>query len=335
MTKSNLQNQLGFTMLELLLSLFVGGFVLAGVMFTYMGMKMSTSDTLDMGELQESGRLAMDILKRDIELAGFWGNFLLTPNDSFLTNAPPSSPSDDCFEGANNGTFPELGSNSAFKVFYAKEAESSNELSCISSPTSGSDILQVKRVLGEEVTGATVSSNTYFIGTPQTARFLRGTGGALSTSGNAKVWEYAHNVYFVQDQSYTLNGKAVEVPTLRRMRLSNGEMISETVMEGVENVRFLFGLDTNSDSRVDMYKTSSQMSQTDWDQQNAVVTSVQIFILVRTLEEDKDNPPGSQTFILGGEGEHTRKLSFDDNFRRKLLTSTVRLVNVGTDQWAI
>lgn len=337
MIKLSKFNQLGFTMLELMISLFVGAFILAGVMFTYLGMKITTADTMDIGELQESGRLAMDVLKRDIELAGFWGNYTETPSAAVLTNASPTSPSPDCSEGTNNGTFPDTGagSNSAFKVIYAKEAASGNELNCIGSPLAGSDILQIKRVLGQEVTGSTVTSNTYFTASPQTARFMRGTGAVINPGINAKVWEYTHNVYFVQDQTYTLNGKSVVVPTLRRMRLSNGQMRSETVMEGIENIRFVFGLDTNGDLRVDTYKTTAQMSAIDWDQQSAVVSSVQIFLLVRTLEEDRNNPPTNQTFILGGEGDHKRVLTFNDGFRRKLLTSTVRLVNVGSDQWAI
>lgn len=91
----------------------------------------------------------------------------------------------------------------------------------------------------------------------------------------------------------------------------------------------------NGDSRVDMYKSSAQMTAFDWEQQGAVVNSVQVFLLVRTLEEDRSNPPTSQTFILGGEGDQERRLTFSDGYRRKLLTSTVRLVNVGGDQWAI
>lgn len=335
MKKVTSLKQYGFTMLELMISLFVGAFILGGIMFTYLGMKITTSDTMDIGELQESGRLAMDILKQDIELAGFWGNFVLTPSDSVLTAANPSNPSPDCFEGVNNRTFPQSGVNEAFKVIYAKEAEAGSELNCIGNALVGSDILQVKRVLGEEITSATGTGNTYFVATPQTASFITGTGGVVVPGGNAKLWEYSHNVYFVENQSYTLNGKSVSVPTLRRMRLSNGAMRSETVMEGIENIRFLFGLDTDGDSRVDTYKSSSQMGMSDWDQQGAVVTSVQIFLLVRTLEEDRNNPPKEQTFILGGEGEHQRTITRNDGFRRKLITSTVRLVNVGSDKWAI
>ncbi|MEI4548929.1 MULTISPECIES: PilW family protein [Pseudoalteromonas] len=335
MTKVNQIRQFGFTMLELMISLFVGAFILAGVMFTYLGMKVTTADTMDIGELQESGRLAMEVLKRDIELAGFWGNFVETPDAAVLTAANPTPPSPDCFNGVNNSTYPQIGVNEPFKVIFAKEAEGTNELNCVGSPLTGSDIIQIKRVAGQEITGITSTANTYFLARVQNARFLKGTGGVVNPGINAKLWEYIHNVYFIQEQNYTLNGQTVNVPTLRRMRLINGEMQVETVMEGVENMRFLFGLDTNNDARVDTYKTSSQMSATDWNQQTAVVTNVQIFLLVRTLSEDRNNPPQSQTFILGGEGENQRTITRNDGFRRKLLTSTVRLINVGSDQWAI
>jgi type IV pilus assembly protein PilW len=190
--------------------------------------------------------------------------------------------------------------------------------------------------LGQEISQASGVLNTYFIAGTQHGRFIRGTGAIIDPSNiNEKVWEYSHNVYFIQDQTYTLNGNAISVPTLRRMRLINGQMRAETVMEGIENMRFVFGLDTDRDSRVDSYKTTKQMSMTDWEQETAVVTSVQVFLLVRSIEEDLSRPPREQRFVLGGQGSEEKVLTFNDGYRRKLLTSTIRLVNVGTDKWVI
>ena len=62
--------QKGFTLVEVMISLFIGGLVLGGVMFTYIGMKVTTKDTMTIGELQESGRLAINIMQRDIEQRG-------------------------------------------------------------------------------------------------------------------------------------------------------------------------------------------------------------------------------------------------------------------------
>ena len=59
--------QAGFTLIEMMISLFIGGLILGGVMFTYIGMKTTTKSTMAIGELQESGRLAINIMQRDIE----------------------------------------------------------------------------------------------------------------------------------------------------------------------------------------------------------------------------------------------------------------------------
>ena len=72
--------QQGFTLVEMMVALFIGGLVLGGVMFTYISMKVTTRDTMTIGELQETGRLALNIMQRDIEQIGFWGTFY---EDSF------------------------------------------------------------------------------------------------------------------------------------------------------------------------------------------------------------------------------------------------------------
>ncbi|MEI8642577.1 hypothetical protein P4S68_22630 [Pseudoalteromonas sp. Hal099] len=59
---------------------------------------------MTIGELQESGRLAINIMQRDIEQVGFWGAYY---DDSFTaanTQTLPT-PGGDCFEGLNNGSF--------------------------------------------------------------------------------------------------------------------------------------------------------------------------------------------------------------------------------------
>lgn len=322
----------GFTLIELMISLFVGAFILAGVMFTYLGMKVTTSETMDLGELQESGRLAMDILKRDIELSGFFGAYSEIPDASLLLGGAPAAPANDCFAGQNNASFPVVSNRNFISLFATNDA-----MNCIGSSKENSDILQIKRVLGQEFTNQPTSANQqYFISTPKTARIVNGTGGVIPSSGNEKVWEYLHNVYFIQDQNYTLNGKTVSIPTLRRMRLTRGRMVAETIMEGVESLRFLFGLDTTGDSRVDTYRGVENMNQADWEQGTAKILTVQIFLLARTFEPNPGNSPGEQTFILGGDTPATlRTLTFDDDFRRKLLTSTVKLMNTRSDKWAI
>lgn len=322
--------QRGFTIIELMISLFVGAFILAGVMFTYLAMKTSNRDTLEIGDLQESGRIAMDVLRRDIELAGFWGNFSGMPNE---VNFAKANPSNDCFEGANNRSFP-VADGSQFKFIYGVQTNSAVVLNCIKDSISNSDVIQLKGVSGNDISGASSQANQYYLETNYDfANILDGTGGVLPVDPANSLWAYNHHVYYIGNDTYTVNNKSLSVPTLKRKRLTKTGIITETIMEGVENMRFIYGMDFDGDSRVDTYKTAGQMTQTDWEQQSGQILTVQMFILVRSMDTDFDLPATARTYTLGGSGEAAKELTFTDKYRRMLFVSTVRLENGGEDSW--
>ncbi|BDF93622.1 MULTISPECIES: PilW family protein [Pseudoalteromonas] len=326
--------QQGFTLVEMMVALFIGGLVLGGVMFTYISMKVTTRDTMTIGELQETGRLALNIMQRDIEQVGFWGTFY---EDSFSqenTDTLPN-PAPDCTAGLNNGSFPVFNANSNFRSIYAIESTGGAQLNCIPNAQDDTDILQVKFLEGLQINPAdSDTDNYYFIAEQEQAEFRKGPIAAASINGNATVWRYRHHVYYIDKRSYKLNEKNVSVPVLMRRRLApSGEMIAETIMEGVENMRFLFGLDTNNDSRVDTYRSVNNMTATDWENRRGILT-VQVFILVRALQEDADLNQLNQTYTLG-EDANQRVLEFNDKFRRALFTTTIRLNNVGANLWRI
>ncbi|XQF92219.1 PilW family protein [Pseudoalteromonas espejiana] len=327
----------GFTLIEMMISLFIGGLILGGVMFTYIGMKVTTKDTMTIGELQESGRLAINIMQRDIEQVGFWGTYY---DDSFTAANTQSlpNPGGDCFEGLNNGSFPDLASASNFRTIYAKEASSNSEPNCVSKPIAGTDILQIKFLQGEQLTvdGATnetQAGENYFIAEQESAEFTRGVVGAGSLNVNATVWPYSHHVYYLAEQTYKVNNKNLTVPALMRKRLNGASMKAETIMEGVENMRFVLGLDTDSDSRVDSYRSINDMQHSDWENRKSILT-VQVFLLVRALQPDPGVTIKNQKYVLG-EDEDSRELTFTDNYRRTVFTTTIRLNNVGANLWRI
>jgi type IV pilus assembly protein PilW len=330
--------QTGFTLVEVMISLFIGGLILGGVMFTFISMKVTTKDTMAIGELQESGRLAINIMQRDIEQIGFWGTFY---DDSFTaanTDTLPT-PANDCFEGLNNGSFPDLASTSNFRTVYAKIAGDSKELNCINNPIKGTDILQVKFLQGNSLVDVTAGRNetqsnvNHFIAEQEKAQFIRGTVEPSVLNINATVWPYSHHVYYISEQTYKVNNNNLTVPALMRKRLVEGAMTTETIMEGVENMRFVFGLDTTSDSRVDTYRSINDMTPSDWENRKGILT-VQLFLLIRALQPDPGLKIKDQKYILG-EDEDNRELTFTDNFRRTVFTTTIRLNNVGANLWRI
>ncbi|KPH64717.1 pilus assembly protein PilW [Pseudoalteromonas porphyrae] len=327
--------QHGFTLIEIMISLFIGGLILGGVMFLYVGMKSTTKDTMVIGELQESGRLALSIMKRDIEQIGFWGTFYEDgfTDDNTVTLPNPTS---DCFSGQNNGSFPD-NSNTNFRSVFAVEATSALQLSCIKNANFDpvSDILQVKYLEGRQVQpDDSTNKQYYFIAQQEKAEFRRGPIDKNSINGNASVWPYGHHVYYVANQTYEINKQSISVPVLMRKRLTpSGGMITETVMEGVENMRFVFGLDTTSNNRVDTYKSIKNMTASDWENRQGILT-VQVFILVRSLLPDYGLKLKSQVYTMGEDADQ-RIISKSDHFRRTLFTTTIRLNNVGANLWNI
>lgn len=334
--------QKGFTLVEVMISLFIGGLILGGVMFTFISMKVTTKDTMTIGELQESGRLAINIMQRDIEQVGFWGTYY---DDSFTavnTTVSATTITGDCSDGTNNGSFPDLTSSSNFRTIYAKTTKSKDNLHCINdgiipADNKETDILQLKFLQGDPQYDAVAGTNTtsdkinYFIAEQEQASFV--TGKHTPTNINATIWPYSHHVYYIKEEKYLVNNKEIKVPALRRKRLVNGKMTSETIMEGVENMRFLFGLDTNSDSKVDTYKSSAAISATEWENRKGILT-VQLFLLIRSLQPDPGIKIKKQEYTLG-DGPEKRVLKFDDNYRRTVFTTTIRLSNVGGNLWKI
>lgn len=330
-----MNKQTGFTLVEMMIALFIGGLVLGGVMFTYLSMKVTTRDTMTIGELQETGRLAINILQRDIEQVGFWGTFYDVSFTSGNTTVP-ATPSPDCFAGINNASFPDLASVSNFHSIYSMQATNANALNCITDAKEDTDVLQLKFLQGLEIDPATTAANRYyFVAEQEKATFMKGPVNGASFSGNATTWHYSHHVYYISERSYEINDQTVSVPVLMRRRLSanSSRMRGEPIMEGVEDMRFVFGLDTNSDNRVDTYRSNQQMTITDWTEQREILT-VQVFLLVRALTPDADLKVNNQTYTLG-EDANRRQRTFTDNYRRAVFTTTIRLNNVGANLWSI
>ena len=334
---STRSKQIGFTLLELMIAMVVGVFLLGGVMFTYLSMKVTTTDTIEMGELQETGRIALDILSKDVTMTGFFGRL----NIDSLTSADVAAsgvPGADCESGVNNATFPDAATGTNFRVLFGTVAQNANVLNCITDAKVNSDVIQIKRAVGNDVSGEATDGSQYYVETDLgSARFIDGGAVAVDVPGTT-VWPYEHSVYYVSEDSYQSNGKEITVPVLMRKRLSRtAGMVSEVVLEGVENIRFLYGLDIDGNDTVDVYRDATQMSTADWEQSGLTkIRTVQVAVLVRATKEDANLNLANRTYILGGDDAGTqRRLTFDDNYRRQVFTSTFKITNSGGNQWSI
>ena len=331
----NQGKQQGMTLIETLIALSLGVFLLGGVMSTFSAMRGTTSETLGIGEVQENGRLAISILRRDVEHSGFWGQYQSQLNSDI--EAIPALPGTDCDGGSNStndGSFP-VASIWSFWSLWATTATSSSVLGCITDANTESDVLQVKRGISSvTATNSFRSNRFYLMASPTAAAIVMGNADSSTypVIENAQNWMYQHLVYYVADKDFY----GETVPTLMRKRLIIGtsglaQMNAEPVIDGIENVRFLFGVDIDLDGQVDSYVGSESVPREYWNQgssDTSYILSVRIYVLARALEPD-NKYTNNNSYTLGdrtvsGGGDH---------YRRMLFTTTVSVVNAINGEW--
>lgn len=301
----------GLTLLELLVALSIGIFLVGGVISLFLAAKRSYTETDQAARTSENGRFALITLGRDIRQAGFFGvagipNTGLDPDLGAVTN--------DCNAPAGAFDFANY-----FRVVRASAA--GGALGCIADAVPDSDVIVIKSVRGEQVPQAQVfqAANAqvpYVLANIDRAVVFRGGDGSPPSPAaggevpDGQYWRYQTYVYYVRQAA---------VPTLTRLSLGvrNGvlSMAAEDIAEGVEQLRVLAGEDTNADGNVDSLVQANAV--TDWTR----VLSVQPNMLVRSAQTET-GLIDDRTYNLPG-----LAVTPGGAFRRSVLAETISLRN--------
>jgi type IV pilus assembly protein PilW len=258
------------------------------------------------------------------------------------------TPASDCVGGgANNRSFPQA--VGGFRALWATEVSSDTMLGCItnaafhSGEAFNSDIIQIKRAIAAPnietnaaplalpVTPADLSDNRYYIQSNlSSAQIFEGDIGAIPALGASRVWEYQHHIYYIREDSIGSSTEVVPVLVQGRLQANGATPIAfNMLVEGIERINFMFGVDTDDDGIINAYIPSGGMQEDYWDNANNVrILAVKLYVLVRAIREDK-NYTNNNTYQMGDE-------SFDangDNYRRLLFSSTVSLHNARIESW--
>jgi type IV pilus assembly protein PilW len=136
------------------------------------------------------------------------------------------------------------------------------------------------------------------------------------------AWPYLFEAYYVRDPDPSSEDDA---PTLARKVLSwNGaamQVVTEDLVQGVENMQVEIGLDSDNDSEVDTYTDVSGMTSADW----ANVGSVDAYLLVRTRNKDPQYTD-TKTYHLGGDNFMT-PVAAVQQYRRTMVSTQASLRN--------
>ena len=337
--------QHGFTLLEIFIALAIGLVIIGGTLSVFVGLKTTTTETSSMGELQENGRFAVSIITDDLLRQNFWGDFSGNLNNGNiplgLSLLPAAQPNGDCVGGGiNNGSFPQAAG--AFRTLWAQQVDSGTSLlnGCItnaaydSSTNFNSDVIQIKRAVATAFTApvvpADLSNNRYYIQSNLTsANILPGNIAVIPTLTGARIWEYQHHVYYIREDAIGTSGEVVPVLMQGRLQRATNAMSFNMLVEGIERIHYMFGVDTDGDGIVNAYISSENMTENYWDNANNVrILAVKLYVLVRAIRED-NNYTNDNVYQMGNR-------SFDadgDNYRRLLFSSTVSLYNARVESW--
>lgn len=320
-----MQRQTGITLIELMVALAIGSFLMIGAVQIYSQSRQAFVINESIARVQETAQFAMDTIEADLRMASNWGRNsrgLAVEGRSLIGDVNPNGlpqPAPNCaadwvldlalpIDGSDNGYGLTCAATGGFDPL--------------------SDVVTVRRA---SVAPAPLEAGRLQIQTTRIQGQIFSDGaipGGFSAADSA-----THNLmvtsYYVSPTSTLING----VPTLRRHRLIGGgllgpRIVDEEVAPGVENLQIQLGIDVDQDNTVDRYVNPGNAIYNP----NAVgfvpgarIMTARIWMVVRGLsiepglQDNRDFEPGNVDL-----GVHT------DSFRRMQVSKTILLRNART-----
>lgn len=324
MSKQTIRKQAGITLVELMVALAIGSFLIIGAVQIYNQSRQAYAVNESVARVQEIAQFAMDTVEADLRMASNWGRNSRGLAVEGRTIAGQANP---------NGLNAPVGCGNAWALDLALPIDGVNNgytLGCAATGGSQnqSDVITVRRA---SVAPVALEAGRLQI---QTTRIQ----GELFTDGAVPVGfspadSATHNLmvtsYYVSPTSTLING----MPTLRRQRLVGGgaagpQIVDEEVAPGVENIQLQLGVDVDQDNTVDRYVNPGDPIYNPTAVgyvPGARVITARVWMVVRGLDfeagiqDGRDYEPGDVD--LGVQ---------NDSFRRMQVSKTILLRNART-----
>lgn len=338
----------GFTLVELMVAITLSMVILAALSQTFVYNSRDRNEMENVTRQVENGRYAVRVLSDSIQHAGFMGE--LDVDIAMKVGTPltiPTSKPDPCATDLatlrNNMLLPIQGYNVA-----------SQKPSCIDDVKASSDILVVRHastcargsldcndLAGAPYFQASQCNNNKELSTSDAQNFYR-----LNTDINqldrtqrdcatvAVARRFLTHIYFIANNDQTGDG----IPTLKRAELGATSFTVQSIANGIEEVEFEYGIDTNDDNVIDAYTANpdafngcggatdpSGCSTRNWFN----VLSVKIHVLARSPEVTPGHKD-TKRYTVGlssNDVDPIRVGPFNDGYKRHVYESVVSLMN--------
>jgi len=329
----------GFSLIELLIAITISLIILVGLVALYGNVSRTNVEMTKTNQLIENGRFASQLLQADVAHAGFWG-----PVASIEATAVP----DPCLAFANWPTDPtalDTYKKNLMAIPVQGYADASALAACgVTGVVAKSDVLIVRHANtcvagpgcdGGTDTGPHIQVSGCRTDAPPEPEFLLDDKAALDARPvkiRAKDCDteiprrkMVVNIYYV--------AASAGVPTLMRVSFANGAYsVPQPLIDGIEAFRVEYGVDDVGSNGLPISATNPADGNADHYvscpsagcslAQLANVVAVKLYLLSRNV----DPTPGyvdAKAYSVGP----LAVAAANDNYKRHLFTTTVRLVN--------
>lgn len=318
--KSLFSNQSGMTLVELLVALAIGSFLMIGAVQVYNQSRQAFVINESIARVQETAQFAMDTLESDLRMASNYGlqsrgtaiegrALIADPNPNLLP-APAACGAD----WALDLNRPVEGSNNAYALPCAPNGGAQGN----------SDTITTRR--------ATVAATPLAAGNLQIqstriqgALFADGNIPIGFTAADSETHDLMVSTYYVAANSALIPG----VPTLRRQTLVGGAggptIVDQEIAPGVENIQLQLGVDVDEDNTVDRYINPDDPVMDPLDVAfipGIRVITARVWMVVRGVSPET----GIQDNVNYAPGD-VNLGQYNDQFRRMQVSKTILLRN--------
>jgi len=305
----NASRQRGLTLIELLIAITLSSLIIAALASLYIGSSRAFREDDQYARMLENGRFAMRFLSTDLQMADFWGYYM-------LSDSIPGASATVC---GVNPYQTQSGAYGAVQVI--------TELPGCEGALSPFGLL-IRRVGGPPVppenvtpppsgTPTTLEANRAYLeirAELKEVAYVHGGGGSSYTvDAPDSLWEYRSVAYYLDDSD--ADGT---LELCRRSFEKDPPEPRECLISGIEDWQFLWSLDTNSDGRADTVESSSTVTPNEL--RGAV--GVRICLLLRS-EDELRNFNNDKTYTLCGD----TKGPYNDGRLRRVFEMNVELRN--------
>lgn len=337
--KIDARYQNGLTLVEMMIALLIGTFLLIGTMTVFTQSRTNFRVADSMARLQENARFAMDVMEPDVRLAKFWGR----NNNPGVIALLPGAVNVDCDTVDNSNAMVPPTTYSAWTLDFANDLWAVDESSGYDHQTLGipcapnggaqveSDVLVIRHASAQPFApdDGTIQVQTNLIRSEifDDGIIPPGFDPALSQTHNVVV-----NIYYVDEESDLDEA----MPSLRVKSLIDGGVHQDQeLIAGVENMQVQLGVDTDGDGEVDRYVDADHdiiNPTTGGTIDDAETIAVRLWLLFRAEARENGFEDNRQYLSPDPDVQITPcaagpNCDYPDEFRRLAVTKTIFLRN--------